>query len=126
MQTYVGNHRDNQRRDGAAIIASILRSARLIGAGAPPSRKSDSIARPVCAGSAVHSYVYLGARKIPWDTVRVHLRAALELERPHGERSPNARYLAEYLHAERPTLLHYILARPKLLQIWHALKHQAQ
>mgnify|MGYP005851491101 CR=1 FL=1 len=123
VQTRVGNNRDYKQCDGAAIVALWLRSS-LIRGGPPSARASDSAARPITTGRAMPFNVAVAGRKIPWDSIRPHLREALELGRPEKKRSAYARYLAEYLHAETPTLLQYILARPKLLQIWDALKHQ--
>ena len=126
VQTHVGDRRDNQRRDGAAIVASVLRSARLIQTGAPLNHNADSPAHPICVGRVKSHTVSVGTRKIPWDSIRPHLRDALELDRPEKLRSADARYLAEFLHAEKPSLLQFVLARKRLNQIWHALKHQMQ
>jgi hypothetical protein len=54
--------------------------------------------------------------------VRLVLREALELHRPEEERSREARDLARFLHADRPTLVEYVLARPKLEEIWQRIQ----
>lgn len=72
-------------------------------------------------GTAQYS-LQIGRRRISWNEIRPHLRAALELDRPERARTPDARYLAEYLHADTPTLAQYFLAKARLLQIWQALQ----
>jgi hypothetical protein len=57
--------------------------------------------------------------------VRALLRAALEVDRPPHKRSQEARDLAAFLWADRPTAAQYALARPLLMRIWHALHSSA-
>lgn len=102
-------------------MASVLRS-QLVRAGPPPASLDTSPISPATTGRAISFIVRVGSRQMPWSAIQPHLRAALELDRPERQRSAEARYLAEFLHAERPSHLHYILAKPRLWQIWHALQ----
>jgi hypothetical protein len=63
----------------------------------------------------------VGQREIPWSRVQPLLRAALEADRPPAQRSQETRDLADFLHAENPTRIQYILARKKLMEIWQNL-----
>lgn len=59
--------------------------------------------------------------RISWERVQPLLRRALEVDAPAEARSQEARDLAAFLHAERPTRIQYILARKKLMEIWRNL-----
>ena len=101
-------------------MASLLRT-QLVRAGPPPAHL-DSPIRPVTTGRAISFAVRVGSRQLPWSAIQPHLRAALELDRPERQRSAEARYLAEFLHAEQPNPLKFVLARRRLNQIWDALQ----
>lgn len=68
--------------------------------------------------------VRIGGRWYPWDRVRLALRRALELDRPPTQRSQEARDLARFLWGA-PTRVGYVLARPRLMQIWREIHGQA-
>ncbi len=73
------------------------------------------------AGQPASYLIRVAGRWYPWERVRLVLREALELHLPEGERSQEARDLARFLHADRPTLVEYALARPKLEEIWQRI-----
>jgi hypothetical protein len=76
------------------------------------------------AGRPGSYWIRVAGRWYPWDRVRLVLREALELHLPEEERSQEAWDLARFLHAARPTLVEYALARPKLEEIWRRI-HEA-
>ena len=76
------------------------------------------------AGHPASYQIRVAGRWYPWERVRLVLREALELHLPEEERSPGAQDLARFLHADRPTLVEYALARPKLEEIWRRI-HEA-
>ncbi|GAA6745314.1 hypothetical protein Thermus71318_08150 [Thermus brockianus] len=87
----------------------------------PPGRgRRGEVERLV--GQAGSYALRVGGRWYPWDTVREALRRALELDRPPHERSREAKDLAAFLWSPRPDRVGYVLARPRLLQIWRDIR----
>jgi hypothetical protein len=89
----------------------------------PPGSGRGAWIEPV-VGRPGSYWIRVAGRWYPWERVRLVLREALELHLPEEERSPGARDLARFLHADRPTLVEYALARPKLEEIWRRI-HEA-
>jgi hypothetical protein len=90
----------------------------------PPSGGRGAGIEPV-VGRPGSYWIRVAGRWYPWERVRLVLREALELHLPEEERSPEARDFARFLHADRPTLVEYALARPKLEEIWRRI-HEAE
>lgn len=88
-------------------------------AGVPRERRGDGILAPV--GWAGSYRISIGGRLYPWDRVRAALRRAMELDRPPSERSQEARDLAALLWSPHPTRVQFILARPRLMEIWREI-----
>lgn len=87
----------------------------------PPSGAGGGEPRQPLLASC-HTYeLRVGHHRIPWERVQPLLRQALEADAPAEARSQEARDLAAFLHAERPTRIQYILARKKLMEIWRNL-----
>jgi len=86
--------------------------------GAPSQR--GNLEQPFLSSASCYA-LRVGQREIPWSRVRPLLRAALEADIPAKQRTQEARDLAAFLHAERPTRIQYILARKKLMEIWRNL-----
>jgi hypothetical protein len=119
LRRYLADRRGARGPDPALLLYGALRS-RLRETGPPrPSHGSES-PRPL-TGRGLTFAVRIGGRWYPWEPVRTLLREALEVDRPPHERSQEARDLAAFLWAERPTTVQYALARPALMRIWHAL-----
>jgi len=89
----------------------------------PPGSKWEAGVEPV-TGRPGSYWIRVAGRWYPWERVRLVLREALELHLPEEERSSEALDLARFLHADRPTLVEYALARPKLEEIWRRI-HEA-
>jgi hypothetical protein len=89
----------------------------------PPAGGRGAGVEPV-TGRPGSYWIRVAGRWYPWERVRLILREALELHLPKEERSPEARDLTRFLHADRPTLVEYALARPKLEEIWRRI-HEA-
>lgn len=87
--------------------------------GAPRGLGDGEHALAVAQGGSYQ--VRIGGRVYPWDRVRLALRRALELDRPPGDRSQEARDLAALLWSPRPNRVQFILARPKLMEIWREI-----
>lgn len=87
----------------------------------PPGGGRGAGVEPV-VGRPGSYWIRVAGRWYPWEHVRLVLREALELHRPEEERSREARDLARFLHADRPTLVEYVLARPKLEEIWQRIQ----
>jgi len=120
LRRYLADRRGARGTDPALLLYGALRS-RLRETGPPrPSHGSES-PRPI-AGRGSTFAIRIGGRWYSWELVRGLLRAALELDRPPHERSQEARDLAAFLWADRPTIVQYALARPTLLRIWHAIR----
>jgi hypothetical protein len=92
-------------------------------AGPPRSGWWGTRVEPVAGGPGSY-WIHVAGRWYLWERVWLVLREALELHLPEEERSPEARDLARFLHAARPTLVEYALARPKLEEIWRRI-HEA-
>jgi len=105
------------RADVALVFAAALR-ARMKRMGAPSQR--GNLEQPFLSSTSCYA-LRVGRREIPWSRVQPLLRAALEADIPAKARSQEARDLAAFLHAERPTRIQYILARKKLMEIWQNL-----
>ncbi len=86
----------------------------------PPGIGRGEGVEPV-AGQPASYLIRVAGRWYSWERVRLVLRETLELHLPEGERSREARDLARFLHADRPTLVEYALARPKLEEIWQRI-----
>lgn len=84
-------------------------------------RSSDNTVRALVGQYRTYE-LRVGGTRIPWEIVQPLLRAALEADLPVHQRSQEARDLAEFLHAERPTRVQYVLARGRLMQIWQNLR----
>jgi len=105
------------RADVALLFAAALR-ARMRRMGAPS--QWSSLEQPFLSSASCYA-LRVERREIPWSRVQPLLRAALEVDVPAKARSQEARDLADFLHAERPTRVQYILARKKLMEIWRNL-----
>ncbi len=109
------------RERWALALHGALRS-RMRRAGPPGSGRGAGV-EPV-AGRPASYAIRVAGRWYSWERVRLVLREALELHLPEEERSQGARDLARFLHADRPALVEYVLARPKLEEIWRRI-HEA-
>lgn len=105
------------RADVALLFAAALRT-RMKRMGAPSQR--GNLEQPFLSSTSCYA-LRVKQREIPWSRVQPLLRAALEVDVPAKARSQEARDLAAFLHAERPTRIQYILARKKLMEIWQNL-----
>ena len=105
------------RADVALLFAAGLR-ARMRRMGAPS--QWSGLEQPFLSSASCYA-LRVERWEIPWSRVQPLLRAALEVDVPAKARSQEARDLADFLHAERPTRVQYILARKKLMEIWRNL-----
>ncbi len=119
LRRYVADRRGSRGADPALLLYGALRS-RLRKIGPPPLSHGSEGPRPI-AGRGFSYAIRIGGRWYSWELVRTLLREALEADRPPHERSQEARDLAAFLWAERPTTVQYALARPALMRIWHAI-----
>ncbi len=118
LRAYVRERRGRSDVDPALLVWGAL-NARMRRVGPPGRGRREEVERLV--GQAGSYALRVGGRWYPWDTVREALRRALELDRPPHERSREARDLAAFLWSPRPDRVGYVLARPRLLQIWREI-----
>ncbi|ULR41386.1 hypothetical protein [Thermus sp. NEB1569] len=118
LRAYVRERRGRPGPDPALLLWGAL-NARMRRVGPPGRGRRGEVERLV--GQAGSYALRVGGRWYPWDVVRAALRRALELDRPPHERSREARDLAAFLWSPRPDRVGYVLARPRLLQIWREI-----
>jgi len=119
LRRYVADRRGARGADPAFLLYGALRS-RLREIGPPRPSHGSGTPRPLTGRGSTFA-IRIGSCWHPWELVRALLRAALEVDRPERERSQEARDLAAFLWADRPTTVQYALARPALIRIWHAI-----
>ncbi len=118
LRAHLRERRGRSDVDPALLVWGAL-NARMRRVGPPGRGRRGEVERLVAqAGSYA---IRIGGRWYAWGAVREALRRALELDRPPHERSQEAKDLAAFLWSPAPNRVGYVLARPRLLQIWREI-----